>query len=97
MYKEPQKPKVCPICKENYKEALKDGFDIYGNSSNFILELKGTDADQILLRGWICSNGIKKGVFGDVIAYMKNGKRFEINSTDHVYMIFDGDKVIFLK
>jgi hypothetical protein len=85
----PNRPKVCPICKEENNHT----FDIYGPHHDYILELQGTDADMILIRGWYCSDGNHRGVFGTVLGHQINGKIERYVSPDHVYLIMDGDKI----
>jgi len=88
---QPKKPDTCPICKQNAKDAE---IDIYGPCHDYILELKGTDADMILIRGWYCSDGKHKGVFGTVLGHsMPNGKIDRYVSHDHTYLIFENDKI----
>ncbi|NNG10255.1 MAG: hypothetical protein HKM92_08780 [Arenibacter sp.] len=87
----PTKPTTCPICKEKAHSAA---IDIYGPAHDYILELKGTEAEMILLRGWYCSDGMgKKGVFGTVLGHMMpNGNTERYVSHDHCYILFNGDK-----
>uniref|UniRef100_A0A6M3LNE0 Uncharacterized protein n=1 Tax=viral metagenome TaxID=1070528 RepID=A0A6M3LNE0_9ZZZZ len=88
----PKTPEKCPICGEKQSSDA----CIFGRHHDYILELKaagGTKADMILIRGWYCSIGRKKGVHGTVIAYMLNGVRVETVSHDHAYILFDGDKI----
>jgi len=92
---QPKKPDKCPICGENYLEAKANGFDIYGDPADLILELQGTEAKAILIRGWECHSGTKRGVFGTVLSFIRNGKLVEHISPDHTYIIFPGDKVIY--
>jgi hypothetical protein len=86
----PNRPKVCPICKEKNNHE----FDIYGPCHDYILELQGTDADMILIRGWYCSDGNYRGVFGTVLGHQIDGKIERYVSHDHVYLLLKGDKVI---
>lgn len=91
--KTPNRPDVCPICKENAKEAAKGGVDIYGKPSNWVLNLKSTGAETIFLTGWYCSiDENLRGFFGTVTGFILDGKREDYISHNCVYLILPGDE-----
>jgi len=92
---QPTKPDKCPVCGENAVEALENNIDIFGKSTDFILELQGMEAEMILIRGWTCQHGKNstQGVFGTVLRYKVAGEIVDFVSPNHCYMIFNGDKI----